>query len=302
MIKSSKKLILNALNLIFEICSMQVFCISHALFSFMINDEEKDENSQKAMKNDEDHQFKKYFEILFKKNIKRNNYKINAKIISNSPLNVNKSNQLNSQAGIDQNNQIDFNLNQTGSLSNKKCIKKDNNIELSEQNQISLDNLNQIACVKQTDKFINFPLLNTIIIITDIVQSTRLYIENPILMKESLQIHYKIVNLLVRKYFGHIVANEGDSFHLIFQRMEDSIGFCKDFFVQHKRYISYFKVRIGLNQGKFIARKVSGYELFGKCIEETLSLFGHNCGDAVCIKRSVLDKNHILTCPWICEH
>lgn len=157
---------------------------------------------------------------------------------------------------------------------------------------------------KTTDEKINFPLNKSAIVITDIVESTSLYNLNPYLMKKSLDIHYKIVYDLVKKHMGHIVANEGDSFQLIFKKIEDSIDFCKEFFALHTQAVSYFQVRIGIgvSQGRLFARRFYGYKIFGSPINEILGIVNHNCGNCICIKKSTITRSGIAPCSLFCIH
>lgn len=158
--------------------------------------------------------------------------------------------------------------------------------------------------LKTTDEKISFPLDTSSFVITDVVESTRLYNSNPQLMKESLDLHYKIIYSLVEKYLGHIVCNEGDSFQLLFKKLENSIEFCKEFFILHAKSVSYFQVRagVGISQGRLHTRKFCGYKVFGSPINEILGIVNHNCGNCICVKHSILKKCGIPSTEIFCVH
>lgn len=161
-----------------------------------------------------------------------------------------------------------------------------------------------ITCLKITDQHIEFPLETSIIIVTDIIDSTKLYNENPTKMQFYLESHKKVVKCLIRRYSGHVVANEGDSFTLVFQHLENAIKFSKEFIDTHNEYISFFKVRMAINKGKNLCfRKICGFKVFGKPIDEALELFKHNIGNVICIKESLLKKYNLRHCDdMFCIH
>ncbi|ELA41998.1 uncharacterized protein VICG_01015 [Vittaforma corneae ATCC 50505] len=85
-------------------------------------------------------------------------------------------------------------------------------------------------CLKNTDESVPFSLKSPVIVLTDIIDNTRLFNEQPLKMRQCIVAHYKMIFSLLKRYGGHMVANEGDSFHLAFQHFENAIKFCKDLF------------------------------------------------------------------------
>lgn len=166
----------------------------------------------------------------------------------------------------------------------------------------SLDLREDYCCLRTTDQEVRFPLGKAVLVITDIVGSTRLYNENPQRMKHFLDIHMKMVRCLLEKYSGHVVANEGDSFHLVFQYLDNGIKFSLDLARQHRELIPHFAVRIGVNKGGLCVRRLCGYKVFGKTVDDTVRFLQHNCGDRICIDGSVLEKHHTKNSFMFCRH
>lgn len=166
----------------------------------------------------------------------------------------------------------------------------------------SLDLREDYCCLRTTDQNISFPLGKAALVITDIVNSTRLYNENPLRMRHFLDIHMKMVRSLLKKYSGHVVANEGDSFHLVFQYIENGIRFAQELARQHREFIPYFAVRIGVNKGGLCVRRLCGYKVFGKTVDDTVRFLQHNCGDRICINGKILEKQHTKNSLMFCRH
>lgn len=158
------------------------------------------------------------------------------------------------------------------------------------------------GCLKSTDESINFSLKSSIIVVTDIIDNTRLYNEFPLKMKYYVILHYKMVVLLLRKHSGHLVANEGDSFHLAFQNLENATDFAIEFLSMHLQENPFFQVRVGINKGKLCVRKFCGYKVFGKVIEETQDFSKHNQGRCICIKKRLIEKQSLLQEDFFCIH
>ncbi|KAM0680403.1 hypothetical protein GINT2_001463 [Glugoides intestinalis] len=168
-------------------------------------------------------------------------------------------------------------------LSNKQSQNL-RSIESKADNSIPKD------CMKSTEEHIKFSIKDSFVVLTDIIDSTRLYDEDPVNMKNYMILHYKIVYSLVKSFKGHIVSNEGDSFHLAFQHFDTAVRFCEAFMKKHSREISLFKVRIGISKGNLCVRKFSGYKVYGKSIEEALNFFRHNDGKKICLKKPLVSK------------
>lgn len=166
----------------------------------------------------------------------------------------------------------------------------------------SLDLREDYCCLRCTDQNIKFPLYNAALVVTDIVDSTRLYNADPVRMKQFFDIHVRAVKSLLKRYSGHIVANEGDSFHLVFQHLENAIRFSQDLLRQHSESISYFRVRIGVNKGNLCVRRLCGYKVFGKTVDDTIQFSQHNRGDGICINGRILKKCHIENGAMFCKH
>lgn len=166
----------------------------------------------------------------------------------------------------------------------------------------SLDLREEYCCLKSTDQNVKFPLEKAVLVVTDIIDSTRLYNANPQKMRCYFDIHTGIVKSLLRKYSGHIVANEGDSFHLVFQHLENAIRFSRELVKRHRESISYFEVRIGVNKGTLCVRRLCGYKVFGKTVDETIEFSRHSCGNRICINGNVLKKHHIKDDTMLCKH
>lgn len=164
-------------------------------------------------------------------------------------------------------------------------------------------NLNEDSgCLKITDESVSFSLKNSVMVITDVIDSTRLFNEHPQRMKHCIFQHYKTVILLLRTHSGHLVANEGDSFHIAFQNFKNAIKFCKDLISQHRSGASFFQVRVGINKGKLCVRKFCGYKVFGESIDETLDFFRDNDGKHICIKKRLVDRYGIEPDASFCMH
>lgn len=161
---------------------------------------------------------------------------------------------------------------------------------------------NSSCYLKHTDMEIDFKLENSILVITDIINSTSLYNESPLPMRQSLDIHRNIIKSLKVKYNGHIVADEGDSYYLVFETARNAINFCIEFVKTHNENIKLFKVRIGINKGKLIARKLCGYKVFGEPVNVLLSYLRHNCGSKICINNRILEKYKINDSHLFCKH
>lgn len=158
-----------------------------------------------------------------------------------------------------------------------------------------------INCIKYTDVKINFALKNSYILITDIIGSTRLYNENPCKMKEQIYCHDKVVRYLSKEFRGHIVANEGDSFHIAFENIFNAINFAINLRPQLKDNFIDFCVKISINQGAMSVRNFYGYKCYGEPINEALHIIKHNDGKHICIKESVL-KESLMFPKWFCIH
>lgn len=159
-----------------------------------------------------------------------------------------------------------------------------------------------INCLKITDQSIKFPLEQSILIITDIIDSTKLYNENPLKMQFFVESHKKIVKALIKRHLGHVVANEGDSFRLVFQHFDNAIRFAHEFIAKHNEEISYFKVRMVMNKGLLCVRNLCGFKVFGKPVNDALELFKHNSGNQVCIKKNVVVKYNLKNDDILCIH
>lgn len=140
------------------------------------------------------------------------------------------------------------------------------------------------------------------IVLTDIIDNTRLFNEYPLKMQYYVEQHYKMVLSILRRHGGHVVANEGDSFHLAFQHIGSAVNFCKEFISRHCNEITLFQVRIGMNKGKLCVRKCGGYKVFGESIEEMLNFFRHNDGSRICIKSRLFEKYGIFPRELFCIH
>lgn len=158
------------------------------------------------------------------------------------------------------------------------------------------------SCLKYTDRTVNFPLKDCFILATDIVNSTLLYNENPRWMKAQIDTHDAIVKRLVKTFNGHIVANEGDSFNLAFQFVQDAINFALNFQDQLDEYGVDFKVRIGINKGPMFVRKVCGYKLYGAAVEEVTAFIRHSKGEKICMRESLLLLHNIRYFKNLCKH
>lgn len=155
---------------------------------------------------------------------------------------------------------------------------------------------------KSTDEKVNFSLTNSFIVLTDIIDSTRLYNEDPIMMRHCMALHYEMIITMLRKHRGHVVSNEGDSFHIAFQSASAAIDFCKNFIEAHDKTIQFFQIRLGIVKGKLNVRKLSGYKVFGKAIDEALGFFQHNDGTKICMKRSFVEKYSFKGDERYCVH
>lgn len=158
------------------------------------------------------------------------------------------------------------------------------------------------SCTKYTDLTISFPLDNCFILVTDVVGSTFLYDQDPIRMKAQMDVHDTVARDLVRKFSGHIVANEGDSFHIAFQHLLNAVSFAVNFSVQLEEHSVEFPVRIGINYGTMTVRKLYGYKCYGPPIDEILLILKHNQGGKICIKKSSMGKYNLNFISGLCTH
>lgn len=184
---------------------------------------------------------------------------------------------------------------------NKKTTTKKRAYELIESKK-SLRLTESFSCIKYTDIDVKFPLSDSFILATDIVESTRLYNENPRRMKALVDEHDSIVRELQKVYKGHVVANEGDSFHLVFEFVKEAVGFAESFRMQLKERGVSLRVRVGINQGRMHVRKLCGYKCYGEPVEQVLEYMKHNTGDKICIRRGLVDKYHIEGRKQLCIH
>lgn len=155
---------------------------------------------------------------------------------------------------------------------------------------------------KHTDEHINFPLEGAIILITDIIESTRLYNENPLKMKFYLDLHKATVKSLLKKNSGHVVGEEGDSFYLAFQHIRQALRFTREFIGQHRDNITYFKVRMALAKGNLCVRNIYGYKVYGRPLDEAIQRFEHNPGNKICLSRKMALKYNLLIESNLCIH
>lgn len=174
------------------------------------------------------------------------------------------------------------------------------NIDVS--NIFSLNFNENFNCLKHTDKQIEFPLEKAFLVVTDIINSTSLYNELPLKMKHNLEVHRKMVKNLLKKYSGHIVADEGDSFHLVFQSIENSVKFSKEFLERHNETIDLFKVRIGINRGNLQVKNMCGYKVYGKPVDDLIQFFGHNNGNKICLTEKMFKKYNLKNDHIFCKH
>lgn len=157
-------------------------------------------------------------------------------------------------------------------------------------------------CLKNTDEYIEFPLKSPVVVLTDIISSTRLFNEHPQKMKQHIIAHHREILSLLRRHNGHLVANEGDSFHMAFQHFEGAVKFCKELIRWHCSEASLFRVRVGINKGHLSVRKFCGYKVYGESIEEIQEFFGHNDGMRICIKRQLIEKYNAALENTFCIH
>lgn len=158
------------------------------------------------------------------------------------------------------------------------------------------------CCIKRTDLFVNFPLHDCFIVITDIIGSTALYNRNPRKMKGQIDKHDTAAMSHARKNLGHMVANEGDSFHFVFQYEYQAVDFAISFQEAISSLDLDFKVRIGINKGPMDVRKCSGYKCFGSTVDTCSNFIRHNVGKKICIPETVISKYNISIRPNFCVH
>lgn len=157
-------------------------------------------------------------------------------------------------------------------------------------------------CLKETDKNIHFPLKNAFLVVTDVINSTFLYNEHPLKMKNSLEIHRKIVKRLLKECSGHMVGDEGDSYHLVFENLSNVVKFLNDFRIQHNENIDLFKVRIGVTKGNLQVENICGYKVYGSTVDEIIDSFHHNNGDKICMSRRFFEKYELKNNRGFCIH
>lgn len=156
--------------------------------------------------------------------------------------------------------------------------------------------------LKFTDCEVNFSPRKAFIVVTDIINSTRLYNENPLYMKQMVDAHDILAKVYVRRFNGHIVANEGDSFNIVFQHADEAINFCKEFRTALVSNGINLRVRTGINKGHMFVRKCCGYKCFGKPVDDAIEFIKHNTGNRICIKKELLEKYNIPDSEMFCKH
>lgn len=159
-----------------------------------------------------------------------------------------------------------------------------------------------LSCIKYTDMDVSFALGNCYILVTDIVGSTRLYNEDPCKMKNDIDIHDNVARDLAKRFNGHIVANEGDSFHVVFEYLHNAINFAMNFPEQLVENMIEFPVRIGINRGEMCVRKLCGYKCYGETVDEVIRFIKHNQGEKICIKESLLAEYNFQFMRSFCKH
>lgn len=162
--------------------------------------------------------------------------------------------------------------------------------------------LNSSTLVKYTDKHVGFSLRNSFIVITDIVNSTGLYNDNPRKMNKKIKIHDDLISKLVKKYTGHIVSNEGDSFGLAFEFINNAIGFCTEFLNELEMERVGLDVRVGINTGVMHVRNLYGYKCFGQPVNELSRLIRHSQGGRICIKEEHIAGYKLEPAKIFCIH
>lgn len=175
------------------------------------------------------------------------------------------------------------------------------NLKIDISNILSVK-LGKENCLKQTDKNIRFKVENSFLVITDIINNTFLYNEYPLKMKSNLEIHRKIIRKLLKHYSGHIVADEGDSYQLVFETLVNAVGFSKDYIEQHHENIDLFKVRIGINNGNLQVKNVCGCKVYGEPVDELIDIFKHNVGEKVCMTRRFFEESNLKSNKLFCIH
>ncbi len=184
---------------------------------------------------------------------------------------------------------------------NENVIKRPHNICGVIDNVKGLKCTEDLNCLKYTDVTINFALEKSFILITDIIGNTKLYNENPCRMKNQVDRHDSIVRYLTKEFNGHIVANEGDSFHIAFETIYNAINFGINLRPQLKDQYIDFAVKIAINHGVMSVRNFYGYKCYGEPIDEALMYIKHNDGKKICIKNNIL-KNGLASLNFFCLH
>lgn len=158
------------------------------------------------------------------------------------------------------------------------------------------------SCLKHTDAKINFPLEKAFIVVTDIINSTSLYNENPLRMKQNIDVHDALARNLAKRFKGHIVANEGDSFHIVFENADNAVRFCYEFNSLLEQNSVFFKIRLGINKGIMEVRNYYGYKCYGRTVDDAVEMIKHNRGSKICIKEKLCIKYNIENNRMLCKH
>jgi len=163
--------------------------------------------------------------------------------------------------------------------------------------------LESFNCVKYTDNWIGFSVQDGFLVLTDIVNSTSLYNENPWKMRRHVKKHDRLVQELVKVYHGHIISNEGDSFGLLFQRLDEAKQFCIILQEEISTAAFMFKIRCGIHKGDIHARKLDGYKCHGHAVHEIEKMISHSCGKVICIaKQTFAGHDNFISQANFCIH
>lgn len=73
---------------------------------------------------------------------------------------------------------------------------------------------------------VKIPRGEVTIVITDIQDSTMMWEQDPIAMKDALDLHDRIMRKCYCQHNGYEITTEGDSFHLAFHHTLDALSFC----------------------------------------------------------------------------
>lgn len=144
-----------------------------------------------------------------------------------------------------------------------------------------------------------------VMVLTDIVSSTKLWCDSYEEMSMAITQHDYIALELVDKYRGTISRNEGDSFFIFF----DSVNDATKFSLMFRKQIQQIKVlgknlgiKIAIHAGVVKMSAGGNLDAYGQPVEEISEMLSQSSTNKICIKKEILSKASLSTHSPFCVH